>query len=261
MRTIFTRFYPLCLILVLISCTKKKEVIQNPTFINFKVQSTFPHDKEAFTQGLIIHNGELYESTGQEGSWIGIVNIKTGMADKKVILDNKYFGEGITILNNKIYQLTWKSKIGFVYDLHTFKKLNEFKYKTEGWGLTHDSTQLIMSDGTSSLYFRDTLSFEIKKELKVTYQGKPVNALNELEYIDGSIYANVWQTHWIAKINPVNGEVSGFLDLSKLVQQAQLLNAKADVLNGIAWHAGTKSMLVTGKYWPYIYVLKIEDPV
>ncbi len=261
MRTLLIRFSPILFGLILISCTPKKETIQSPTFINFKVQNTFPHDQEAFTEGLIIQNGQLYESTGQENSWIGIVNIKTGVADKKIILDKKYFGEGITILNNKVYQLTWKNKIAFVYDLHTFKKLNEFKYDTEGWGLTHDSTRLIMSDGTSTLYFRDTLSFEIKKELQVTYNGKPVNALNELEYIDGYIYANVWRSHWIAKISPENGEVSGFLDLSKLVQQANLINPNVDVLNGIAWHEGTKSMLVTGKYWPYIYVLKLSEVI
>jgi len=244
---------------LLTSCTSKKETIENPTFIDFKVQNTFPHSKESFIQGFVIHNGQLYESTGQEDSWVGIVNVKTGEADKKIILDKKYFGEGITILNNKIYQLTWKNNVGFVYDLKTFEKLEEFKYTSEGWGLTHDSTQLIMSDGTSTLYFRDTLSFEIKKKLQVTYNNKPVNSLNELEYIAGHIYANVWRTNWIAKINPTNGEVLGFIDLSKLVQQTNLITPNADVLNGIAWHEGTQSMLVTGKNWPYIYVLKLNN--
>lgn len=244
--------------LILISCTSKKETIENPTLIDFKVQSTFPHSKESFTQGLVIHDGQLYESTGQEGSWIGIVNIKTGDADKKITLDKKYFGEGITILNNKIYQLTWKNKIAFVYDLKTYEKLKEFNYTSEGWGLTHDNSDLIMSDGTSTLYFRDTLTFKIKKELQVTFNNQPVNALNELEYIDGYIYANTWRTNYIAKINPSNGEAVGFLDLSKLVQQANLINPNADVLNGIAWHDGTRSMLVTGKNWPYIYVLKMN---
>ncbi|HRK55721.1 MAG TPA: glutaminyl-peptide cyclotransferase [Cyclobacteriaceae bacterium] len=247
--------------LLLISCTPKKETIQNPTFIDFKVQNTFPHDKRAFTQGLLIHNGQLYESTGQDDSWIGIVNIQTGVADKKIKLDKKYFGEGITILNNKIYQLTWKDRIAFVYDLNTYEKLQEFKYLTEGWGLTQDSTQLIMSDGTSTLYFRDTLTFDIKKELQVTFNNKPVNFLNELEYINGYIYANVWRTHWIAKINPSDGVIVGFLDLSKLVQQAALINPNSDVLNGVAWHGATQSMLVTGKNWPYIYVLKMNDLV
>jgi glutamine cyclotransferase len=247
--------------LITVSCTPKKDSIQNPTFIDFKVQNTFPHDKEAFIQGLVIHNGQLYESTGQEDSWIGIVNIKTGMADKKIRLDKKYFGEGITILNNKIYQLTWQNRMGFVYDLKTYEKLQEFEYSSEGWGLTHNNIDLIMSDGTSTLYFRDTLSLKIKKEIHVTYNGKPVNALNELEYIDRFIFANVWRTNWIAKINPANGQVVGFLDLSKLVQQANLINPNADVLNGIAWHEGTQSMLVTGKNWPYIYVLKMNEPI
>lgn len=243
------------------ACTSKKETIQNPLLINFKVQSTIPHSKESFTQGLVIHNGQLYESTGQENSWIGIVDIKTGTADKKVILDKAYFGEGITILNNKIYQLTWQNNKGFVYDVHTYEMIKEYDYDTEGWGLTHDSTQLIMSDGTHTLYFRDTLDFTIKKELKVTYNGQPVNSLNELEYINGFIYANVWRTNWIAKIDPTNGEVAGFLDLSQLVQQTKLLHPNADVLNGIAWHYGTQSMLVTGKNWPYIYVLKMDTVI
>ncbi len=247
------------LLIFLLSCTTKKETIQNPNLISFTVQNTFPHDKQAFTQGLVIHQGQLYESTGQENSWIGIVDIKTGVAEKKVTLDKEYFGEGITILNNKVYQLTWENKKGFVYDLATFEKLKEFEYKTEGWGLTHDNHQLILSDGTASIYFLDTTSFAVKKKIEVSYQGQPVKALNELEYIEGYLYANIWRTNWIAKIDPATGEVAGFLDLSKLTQQTQLLNPEADVLNGIAWHEGTKSMLVTGKNWPYIYVLKMKD--
>lgn len=249
------------LIIVLFTCTPKKETIKNPIFIPYTVQSTFPHDRNAFTEGLLIHNGQLYESTGQDDSWIGIVNVKTGVADKKIILEEQYFGEGITILNNKIYQLTWEHHKGFVYDLQTFKQLNEFEYKTEGWGLTHNGSQLIMSDGTSTLYFLDTLSLKVTKTLKVTYQDQPVEALNELEYIDGNIFANVWRTNWIAKINASTGEVRGFLDLSKLAQQTAMLNPSADVLNGIAWHEGTRTLLVTGKFWPYIYVLKIDDAI
>ena len=256
------RYFSLCLLVSLACCTSpsKKETIEGPALIPFKVRNTFPHDKQAFTEGLEIHNGQLYESTGQENSWIGRVNINTGISDKMVVLDKKYFGEGITIINNKVYQLTWKSKVCFMYDLQTFRKVNEFHYGTEGWGMAHDSTRLIMSDGTSTLYFRDTLTFGIKKKLQVKYQGKPVNNLNELEYMDGFIYANVWRTNWIARIDPTNGEVAGFMDLSPLVRQTQLLSPQADVLNGMAWHEGTRSLLVTGKYWPYIYVLKMEGP-
>lgn len=251
------RLYSVLLLLFLFACTKPKETIHNPRFINYTLQSTFPHDQSAFTQGLVIHNGQLYESTGQENSWIGIVDIKTGIADKKVTLDKKYFGEGITIVNNKIYQLTWQNKKGFVYDLRTFQKLKEFDYATEGWGITHDQTQLIMSDGTSTLYFIDTLTLNQTKTIEVTYEGKPVNALNELEYINGYVFANIWRTNWIAKINPKTGIVEGFLDLTKLTQHALRINPNADVLNGIAWHEGTHTLLVTGKNWPNIYVLKI----
>lgn len=247
--------------IILFSCNPRKENIKNPIFIPYTVQSTFPHDRNAFTEGLLIHDGQLYESTGQEDSWIGIVNVKTGVADKKVTLEKLYFGEGITILNNKIYQLTWEHHKGFVYDLKTFKKLNEFEYNTEGWGLTHNNSQLIMSDGTSTLYFMDTLTLKVKQTLKVNYKDQSLAALNELEFIGGFIFANVWRTNWIAKIDPATGEVAGFLDLSKLSEQTRLLNPNADVLNGIAWHEGTHTMLATGKYWPYIYVLKIDEPI
>jgi len=247
---------------LLTGCTSKPESkISNPVFIDYAVRASFPHDREAFIQGLVIHNGELYESTGQENSWIGLVDIKTGKVDKKITLDKKYFGEGITILNNKIYQLTWQNKTGFVYDLNSFELIKKFAYSTEGWGLTHNGESLIMSDGTSKLYFLDTMNLQVIKKLEVTYEGKSVNALNELEFVDGYIYANVWQTQWIAKIDSQSGIVKGFLDLTPLIRQAQLLNPKADVLNGIAWHETTQLMLVTGKNWPNIYALKLQEPL
>lgn len=235
--------------------------IKNPKLIDYKVVNSFPHDREAFIQGLVIHKGVLYESTGQDNSWIGVVDIKTGKANRKVTLDKEYFGEGITILNNKIYQLTWENKTGFVYDLSSFDKIKEFKYNTEGWGITHNNQNLIMSDGTSTLHFLDTASLKIVKNLEVTYEGKPVNALNELEFVDGFVFANVWRTSLIAKIDIATGNIVGFLDLSPLVKQTTQLNPNADVLNGIAWHEGTQSLLVTGKLWPYIYVLKLQQPV
>lgn len=252
------RTYSILVLIFLLSCTGDKETIDNPKFIDYTLQSTFPHDQGAFTQGLVIDKGQLYESTGQENSWIGIVNVKTGVADKKIILDKKYFGEGITILNNKIYQLTWQNRKGFVYDLKTHQKIKEFDYPHEGWGITHDQHQLIMSDGTSTLYFIDTLSLNQTKTIEVTYEGKPVNALNELEFIDGFVFANIWRTNWIAKINPKTGVTEGFIDLTKLAQHALRINPNADVLNGIAWHDGTQTLLVTGKNWPNIYALKIS---
>jgi len=253
------RLLLLLLIITIISCKPKKETISNPELIDYSLVNSFPHDKNAFIQGFVIHKGQLYESTGQDSSWIGIVDIKTGIANKKILLDKEYFGEGITILNNKIYQLTWENKKGFVYDLNSFEKLSEFSYNTQGWGLTHDQSNLIMSDGSSKLYLLDTLTLKPTKTLDVTYDGKPVNGLNELEFINGYIYANIWQTNLIAKIDSKTGETRGFLDLTKLVQQAKLINPAADVLNGLAWHEGTKSLLVTGKYWPFIYVLKLKE--
>ena len=253
------RILLLILFFIIISCTTKKDSIKNPVFIEYSLINSFPHDKNAFTQGLVIHEGELFESTGGDSSWIGVVNVKTGMVDKKIILDEQYFGEGIAILNNKIYQLTWQNHKGFVYDLRTFKKISEFKYANDGWGLTHNNRELIMSNGTSSLYFMDTVSLTVTKTMPVKYQDQPVVSLNELEYIDGYVYANIWQRNWIARIDPNTGEVNGFLDLSQLAQQARLINPAADVLNGIAWHERTKSLLITGKYWPFIYVLKLKE--
>lgn len=242
-----------------ISCEKKQESVTTP-LIEFSVRSTMPHDVSAFTQGLVIHNGQLYESTGQEGtSWIGIVDVATGVADKKVTLESSYFGEGITVFNNKIYQLTWKNKIGFVYDLNTFKRIGEFYYPGEGWGITHDSTNLIMSDGTSRLTFLDTVNLKAVKFLDVYDSRGSVPLLNELEYADGYLYANIWQSSRIAKIDPVTGKVEGYLDLTLLRDQSVGRNPSADVLNGIAWHEGTGSLLVTGKFWPSIFVLRLKN--
>lgn len=228
--------------------------------MTYTLQRTWPHDVKAFTQGLVIHKGQLYESTGESDSWIGIVNVNTGTADKKVDHKGKYFGEGITILNNKLYHITWKSRIGFVYNLRDFATVKTFEYPTEGWGLTHNGTHLIMSDGSDKLYFRDSLSLEVKRTLSVTYKGEPVRDLNELEFIEGFVFANIWQTNMIARIDPATGVVNAFLDLSQLAAQARLINNQVDVLNGIAWHESSKLLLVTGKYWPLIYILKIGEP-
>lgn len=250
----------LALSVIFIGCgsAKKEETVAgNSLNVGYTVQNSIPHDITAFTQGFVVHNGQLYESTGQGGSWIGIVDVNTGKADKKVVLANQYFGEGITILNHKIYQLTWQNRVGFVYDLHTFKELKKFTYTTEGWGITHDGTDLIMSDGTDQLFFLDSATLLVKKKLAVTRDGQPVNNLNELEFINGQVYANIWQTDTIVRIDPTTGEVTGILDLTPLTRQARTLNPQMDVLNGIAWHASTQSLLVTGKLWPFIYVLKL----
>ena len=212
------RTLPICLIpgilcLLVSSCdTSKKEEVITPV-LEYSVKSSLPHDVNAFTQGLVIHNGELFESTGQEGSsWIGIVDVATGVADKKVDLTSNYFGEGITILNNKIYQLTWKNQIGFVYDLKTYQKVGSFNYSGEGWGLTHDSTNLIMSDGSSRLVYLDTVTLKPIKTLEVYDARGSVPLLNELEFAEGFIYANIWQTNRVARIDPSSGKVTAYLD-------------------------------------------------
>lgn len=255
---------PLVVVVLLTACSQKKEEASSTTSsssipsITYNVVNSFPHDTKAFTEGLLIHKGQLYESTGDKESWIGLVDIKTGTTTKKVQIDSRYFGEGMAILNNKVYYLTWKHKTGFVYDFKTFKEIRQFQYETEGWGMTTDNKNLIMSDGTDKLYFLDTVSLKPVKTLSVTQDGNPLKGINELEFVNGSIYANVWQTSTVVRIDMNTGAVTGILDLSPLTTQARQLKPEVDVLNGIAWHNETKLMLVTGKYWTYIYVLKIK---
>ncbi len=245
---------------VLLGCktTEKKEAPPED-LIAYSIVKVFPHDKTAFTQGLVVEQGRLFESTGQHGtSWIAEVDIATGKQDKKVILDKKYFGEGIAILNNKIYQLTWQTKIGFVYDLRTFQKIKEFEYDREGWGITHNEKNLIVSDGTDQLYVLDTLSFKAVAVLKVKDGDKAAEKLNELEFIDGFIYANQWQTNFILKIDPTNGKVVGRMDLTELAEKVFPLNPNADVLNGIAYEKKSKMLLITGKLWPAMVAVKFR---
>ena len=246
---------------LLLACGKENNVgdTNNNLKIPYKLKQRWKHDTQAFTQGLLIHSGKLYESTGQKQSYIGIVNIKTGKPDKKVVLDDKYFGEGITVLNNKIYQLTWQNKVGFVYDIDTFEKLREFTYDSEGWGLTHDNHHLIMSDGTEKLIYLDTTTLEPVKTIQVKDENGFVTKLNELEYMEGFILANQWETNRILKIDPQTGSVVGILDLTPLAQEAKLDNPRADVLNGIAYHQATKLLIVTGKFWPSAYVLQLNQ--
>lgn len=249
------------LLAVLLACgnDKKDSGSGNDLSIPFKLKTRWKHDPQAWTQGLLIHEGKLFESTGQKQSYVGIVDIKTGKPDKKVILDDRYFGEGIAVLNNKLYQLTWQNQVGFVYDLDTFEKIREFSYTTEGWGLTHDNHHLIMSDGTEKLIYLDTVTLKPVKTVQVRENNGYVTKLNELEYMDGFILANQWETNRILKIDPRTGDVVGVLDLTPLAQEAKLENPRADVLNGIAYHPGTKLLIVTGKFWPSTYVLQLNQ--
>ena len=252
--------FTLILISLLLACGKEsKEGDTKKKLIPFKLKQRWKHDTEAFTQGLLIHDGKLYESTGQKQSYIGIVNIKTGKPDKKVVLDDKYFGEGIAVLNDKMYQLTWQNKVGFVYDIDTFAKLREFTYNSEGWGLTDDGHHLIMSDGTEKLTYLDTTTLKPVKTIHVKDENGFVTKLNELEYMEGFILANQWETNRILKIDPQTGDVVGIIDLTPLAQEAKLDNPRADVLNGIAYHPATKLLIVTGKFWPSAYVLQLNQ--
>jgi len=244
---------------VLSGCTAKKtQEASTRGLIPYSIKKIFPHDNKAFTQGLTVADGKLFESTGQAGSWIAEVDIATGTQDKKVVLDEKYFGEGISILNKKIYQLTWQNHIGFIYDLKSFKKIGEFRYDHEGWGITTDDKNFIVSDGTSKLRFLDTLTLQSVKEIIVKEGGDVVEKINELEFIDGFIFANQWQTNYILKINPATGEVVGRMDLSALAEKMYPLNPAADVLNGIAYEKKSKLLLITGKLWPALFALKIN---
>jgi glutaminyl-peptide cyclotransferase len=241
---------------------KNSDTTRDSTMLTYEVISVLPHNEEAFTQGLVVHNNRILESTGQNGtSWIGEVNPASGDHDKKVILDEKYFGEGITVLNNKLYYLTWTTNVGFIYNANTYEKIGEFKYDPkmkQGWGLTHDNKNLIASDGTDKIHFLDTTSLKVLRTITVTDGSMHIKQLNELEYVNGFIYANVWQTNWIVKIDPASGRVVGKLDLSPLGNEIDAIDPDADVLNGIAYDKNSKSLLITGKLWPKSYLIKVK---
>ena len=227
--------------------------------ISYTILKTLPHNTDAFTEGLTIYENKVFESTGQNGkSWIAEVDPGSGAHDKKVILDNRYFGEGMTAWNHKIYYLTWQTKVGFVYDADTYKQIREFNFNTEGWGLTHDDKNLIMSAGTETLYYLDTTNFNVVRTITVTDEAGRVKKLNELEYVDGYIFANVYETSWIVKINPANGKVVGRIDLSVLVEEIKRMYPNTAELNGIAYDKNSKAFLVTGKLWPKAYLIRLQ---
>jgi len=223
----------------------------------YKVIHTYPHERDAFTQGLVFENGVLYESTGLYGrSSLREVELETGRILQIHDLSAQYFGEGITIYSDRIIQLTWQSQVGFVYDKQNFNLLREFNYATEGWGITNDEKRLIMSDGTSTLYFLDPKSLEENGRINVYDMGSPVSRLNELEYVNGEIYANVWQTDRIARIDPATGQVTGWIDLEGLLSPQDLVN-QVDVLNGIAYDSKDGRLFVTGKLWPKLFDIEL----
>ena len=223
----------------------------------YNIVNTYPHDRNAFTEGLVFEDGVLYEGTGLYGqSSLRRVELESGDVLQIRELSSEFFGEGITIYGDKIIQLTWKSHIGFVYAKNSFELLQEFDYTTEGWGITYDGTRLIMSDGTSTLHFLDPQTFEEIGQLEVVDNNGPVTRLNELEYVQGEIYANVWQTDRIAIITPKTGRVVGWVDLEGLLT-AEDLSEPVDVLNGIAYDAETGRLFVTGKLWPKLFEIEL----
>lgn len=224
----------------------------------YQIVNIWPHDANAFTQGLIFADGKLYESTGQEGhSSLREVELQTGKVLKKVDVPEPYFAEGMTLLNGKIYQLTWQHQVGFIYDAQKFEQLGKFNYDGEGWGLTTDGHSLILSDGSNRLRFLDPDSFRVTKTIAVLDGKTPVNELNELEYINGEIYANIWHDQRIVTIDPQTGRVTGWIDLAGLLQPGDVQDPEA-VLNGIAYDKAGDRLFVTGKLWPRIFEIKLK---
>ena len=225
----------------------------------YVVQRAYPHDRNAFTQGLEYAGGYLYEGTGLNGrSSIRKVDLTTGKVLRQRGIAREHFGEGITIWKAQMIELTWQSQVAFVYDRDTFQPRGSFKYSGEGWGLTHDATSLIMSDGTSELRVLDPATFKERRRIRVTDGGRPVSQLNELEYIKGQIFANVWTTDRIARIDSQSGQVLGWIDLTGLLPAADRLDGNA-VLNGIAYDAAGDRIFVTGKLWPKLFEIRIAQ--
>jgi glutamine cyclotransferase len=222
----------------------------------YKVVKTYPHDPSAFTQGLIFLDGVLYEGTGLNGrSGLRKVNLETGKVLQQKSIEEHYFGEGITEWGNELIQLTWQSGVGFVWDRNTFQRKRQFKYGGEGWGLTHDSQRLIMSDGSPVLRFWDPKTLAETGRLVVLDGRRPISNLNELEYVKGEIWANIWQTFRVARISPQDGRVLGWIDFTGILSDRDSDNV--DVMNGIAYDAKGDRLFVTGKLWPKIFEVKI----
>jgi glutamine cyclotransferase len=228
-----------------------------PPEYTFTVVRVFPHDRSAYTQGLAYRDGFLYEGTGRNGqSSLRKVRLETGEVVQQVNLASEFFGEGITIIKDRVFQLTWKSGVGFVYDLNTFHWLRRFSCPGEGWGLATDGRELFLSDGTAAIRILDPETFQLKRRVKVHDGSTPVDQLNELEFVDGQIFANVWHTNRIARISPQTGAVVGWIDLTGLLSSVYRLEPEA-VLNGIAYDAAGKRLFVTGKLWPSVFEIKL----
>jgi glutamine cyclotransferase len=226
----------------------------------FEVVRVYPHDPAAFTQGLVFRNGELLESTGRYPSTVRRVRLEDGVVLQQRELDEQYFGEGLTAVGDRVLTLTWKGGKGFIWDPATLEPEGEFAYAGEGWGLTHDATRLILSDGTAALRFLDPTTLAETGRVPVTLEGRPVRQLNELEWIEGEVFANLWQTDYIVRINPATGAITGIIDLTELMPDRSGLDPTDAVLNGIAWDPEGRRLFVTGKNWPKLFEIRLTGP-
>lgn len=250
---------------VLVGCKAKSaataavatEPTPTPKAYGYQIVNAFPHDRAAFTQGLVFLDGALLETTGLTGqSSLRRVELATGRVLQRVELPTQYFGEGMTVIGQKIYQVTWQNRTGFVYDLATFAAGRTFTYEGEGWGLTTDGQALIMSDGTDTLRWLDPTTFQVTRTIHVTNDGRPLALLNELEWVSGEIWANVWQTDTVARIDPTSGRVTGLVDFSGLLTPTDRIG-DIDVLNGIAFDSVGGRIFVTGKNWPKLFEVRL----
>jgi glutamine cyclotransferase len=231
----------------------------NARKVGYDVVASYPHDPEAYTQGLVWHDGGFFESTGlYQHSTLRRVEFPSGKVVRSISLAPDLFAEGLALADDRLIQLTWKSGRGFVYEMGSFKLLREFSYDTEGWGLTYDGKNLIMSDGSSSLFYLDPNTFRAVKRLDVTMNGSPLENLNELEYFNGEIWSNVWMTDVIVRIDPESGKVSSYLDMKGLLPANQRRDSD-DVLNGIAYDSGSGRIFVGGKRWPLLFEIKLKQ--
>ncbi len=237
----------------------KVSATEPPINVSYSIVKTYPHDTSSFTQGLVLYNGDLYEGTGEYGrSHLLKLDLNKGTIQNKIPLDSKYFGEGITILKDTVYQLTWQEKVVFAYSVKDFEKVKEFKIDTQGWGITNNGQELIVSDGSSNLYYYDPSAFQLLRTQSITEGGSLSYNLNELEYIDGYIYANQWQAPYILKIDPGSGAIVGKIDLTDVWNRVKAKDPLADVPNGIAYDSSSKKIFITGKKWPDLYEIELS---
>ena len=249
----------LALILLLLAAASTASADSEVPVYSVEIVHTYPHDVAAFTEGLFYLNGFLYESTGlEQHSSIRKVRLETGEVVKKVNIAPQYFGEGIVNWRDHIIGLTWKAEVGFVFDLASFKQERKFSYQGEGWGLTQNGKEIIMSDGTPQLRFLDPETLKETHRIEVRLRGQPVPNVNELEWVKGEIFANVWQTSWILRIDPKSGNVVGVIDLKGLLKQSDIVPGQTDVLNGIAYDSKGDRLFVTGKNWPKLFEIQLR---